>query len=495
MNKRTNLYALLAILMVITACSHSSDKGPDISDYLPEQSSPYIEPASQQPTQETVREEPPLATPVNQPPCYDFEFTNDDQVDYWIERYTGQGKRYFRNTLYKFDQVRPIMEDIFAQHGLPKDLVYLALIESGGYSNAVSHAGATGCWQFMPGTARRYGLDVNRWIDERRDLEKSTHAAASYLSHLYSIFDDWLLACAAYNAGEGTIKRIQRRHPDVDSFWDISRKMPIKRETLAYVPKFLAAMIIGNNREAYDMQVPGGGIYPTHDIVEINTFTYLDEVAEITGYPLSRITKLNPELIRGCTPPSAKNYELKVPEGSAPKVENYLKRIHDPHVEYITYKIQAGDSLYKLANRNNTTVDRIAEVSRIDKQAYLQIGQVVIIPVNSEYDRPRRKHTHIVAKGESLKMIAGKHGIEVSDLVAVNHIANPNLIQPETELIIPPKRILVANARHIRYEVKKGDTIWDISRKFSVSSKDILRWNQLSASASIYPGDELTIYR
>ncbi len=480
---KNNLVTMVMVLFVLVGCTTAPPIKDDILVEPPVVVEPVVEP------------EPEVEAVPEILPRFDFEYEHHAKVDYWIDRYTGKNRRYFRNTLYRFDKVRPQMEEIFVEHGLPKDLVYLALIESGGNPNAVSKAGATGCWQFMPVTAKRYDLNINRWIDERRDMEKATHAAAEYLSYLNSIFDDWLLAAAAYNAGEGTIKRLMRRHPEVKSFWDIEQGMPIKSETLYYVPKFIAAANVGKYREEYKMNVPHAKILPAYDVVKVDKFTYLDEVAEVAGRPLSQIAKLNPELIRGCTPPGYSNYALKVPVGTGEKINNYLAHVNDPNIKYATHKVAQGDTLYDLARRNNTTVAMISETNRIDANRYLSLGQVLIIPVNSEHSKPRRKHTYVVAAGENLGAIARKHNVLLQDLIDVNNISNPSMIQPEMVLNIPPQRMVADGANHIRYEVKEGDTVWGISRQFSVTSQDIMRWNKLSSASNIYPGDQLTIYR
>jgi membrane-bound lytic murein transglycosylase D len=201
-----------------------------------------------------------------------LQYQHDPKINDFMQRQLTQNRRYFEYCLERFDKVRPTMERIFMEHGLPKDLVYLAMVESGGNPNAVSPSGAVGYWQFLPGTARIYGLRVDRWVDERRDLEKSTHAAAAYLSYLHGLFGDWLLACAAYNAGEGAIRRLLNRYDHVESFWDISRPMIYKDETLAFVPKILATIKIAKDREKYGIKSYDQGT-PPYDVIKVAAFT------------------------------------------------------------------------------------------------------------------------------------------------------------------------------------------------------------------------------
>jgi membrane-bound lytic murein transglycosylase D len=491
----------LIVLITLCACSHVVTTTPSSVDVPPETSKPpfqVIEPSidvdiSQQSPME-IQPAPAIEKPL--PPTYGIDFEFNYRIQQWIDRLSRSNQKYFRTTLTRFDKVRPRMEEIFRDQGLPTDLVYLSLVESGGNPNAISYAGATGYWQFMSGTARRYGLRINTWIDERRDLDKSTTAAARYLKHLHSLFDDWLLASAAYNAGEGTILRIKKRNPDIECFWDISQGMPIKRETLAYVPKFTATLIMARNREKYGLPIPDSleSSKPGHETITISTFTYLDEIAEVIGVSQDHLARMNPELIRGCTPPMAKQYELKIPAGTADMIAEYLSSINQPHIEYVTHTISKGDSLSVLARKYSSRTKTIAKTNRMSPTDILTIGKVLVIPRNTVSDKPRGKHTYVVARGDTIKSISLTKEVSVQDIVAVNNIEDPELIYPNMVLNIPPKPRGTSHKRHTQYLVKKGDTIWGISKQFAVSSNDVMRWNQLSSTAQIYPGDEITIY-
>jgi len=495
---------IIVVSLTLLACSRNAvDTYESPTDYLTEKSmqsislpDPVIE-LSIEDTEKPVETGPknvPDIHPREEKPLYGITFETNQIVKCCIKRYTKNESRYFKNTLYRFDTVRPTMERIFEEQGLPKDLVYLSLIESGGNPYAVSYAGATGYWQFMTATARRYGLKVNKWVDERRDLEKSTLAAACYLKHLHSLFDDWLLAGAAYNAGEGTIRRILKRHPDVESFWDITWKMPIKRETLAYIPKFLATLVLAKNRQHYGLDAyDKSNQYPLYETITVNTFTYLDEISEITGVPAERISYLNPELTRGCSPPASKSYRLKVPKGSSELVSSYLSSMHDQKITYVTHTVKRGDTLSHLAQDHSTSISRIAKTNRITSKDILSLGQELIIPTNTNLIRARSRHSHVVSRGETVKSISRTYGVTVQDIIEVNRIKNPGLIYPDMILKIPPKKRISKRTRTTQYNVKKGDTIWGISRLFEVSTEDVKRWNKISSN-EIFPGDRLTIY-
>jgi membrane-bound lytic murein transglycosylase D len=428
---------------------------------------------------------------------YDIDFEMNERIEWWVKQYSGPYRRQFINTLARFDSVRPEMEKIFESHGLPMDLVYLSMVESGGKANAVSRTGATGYWQFMADTGRHYNLKVNRWVDERRDLVKSTHAAARYLKNLHTIFDDWLLAGAAYNAGEGTINRLMKSNPDVSCFWDISHPMPIKTETLEYVPKFIATLILAKNRAQYGLEVPDDKkIVPyACDSVPVKGFVYLDEIAVMAGVTENHVSQLNPELIRRCTPPSAKEYTLKVPQGTAAVVSNQLKKSHSRQVEYTTHTIRKGDTLIGLGKKYSSSARDIARANRMKTNEILTLGKTLIIPSGNVQKEPPGRHCHVVAQGETLKSISRHYGVSTDDILEVNAIPNPSLIYPNMVLNIPPQSHGAPSHRLVQYRVKKGDTIWGISKRFEVSTNDVLKWNRLKPSAQIQPGDEITIYR
>ncbi|HHO75916.1 MAG TPA: LysM peptidoglycan-binding domain-containing protein [Deltaproteobacteria bacterium] len=500
MRSRAVIIVIIA-LSALCGCSHTSNNVGKPSDYLPGKSipetvviTPQIDLSIEAPS--VIKMPPDTLNEQSPPAVYGIDFEDNYKIQQWVTRLTRTNQKYFQENLSRFDSVRPTMEEIFEENGLPIDLVYLCLVESAGKANAVSSAGATGYWQFMSGTARRYGLRINTWVDERRDLEKSTLAAARYLKHLHSIFDDWLLASAAYNAGEGTISRLMDRHPEINTFWDISDTMAIKRETLAYVPKFTASLIIGKNREQFGLSIPDHNRYaePSYEYVTIHTFTYLDEIAEVIGVPQNDLLRLNTELIRGCTPPNSTEYALKVPLGTADKVKAYLLEIHEPHVEYVTHKIISGDNLYSLAKKYSSSIKGIAQTNRMEADAVLTIGRELIIPRNTVSDKPRGKHTYVVASGDTIKSISLMYGVTVKDIIEVNNLEDPQMIYPDMVLNIPPKPAYVSDRRSTQYRVKKGDTLWAISRQFEVSTHDVIRWNQLPSTAQIFPGDELTIY-
>ncbi len=253
---------------------------------------------------------------------------SNERVEAFIELFEGPQKQWMERALRRSGRYSQRMKQILREEGLPEDLVYLALIESGFNPYAYSRAKAMGIWQFIPGTGRRYGLVINWWIDERRDLEKSARAAAHYLKNLYGLFDDWYLAAAAYNAGEGKMQRAIRKY-DSTCFWDLSQYRYLQRETKNYVPKFLAALTIAKDPGRYgfaDVEYDAPLLYET---VTVPDATDLAVIAKGCGKSLSLLNKLNPQLLRGCTPPDYPDYEVKIPLGTKESFLAYYSQL-DP---------------------------------------------------------------------------------------------------------------------------------------------------------------------
>lgn len=448
------------------------------------------EPIIQEKPEPTSEEQTSVAAPPEHPrpkasrvKTYDIPGRQSDpRVEACIKRALGKDRDYTLMCLTRFDKVRPTMERIFQEHGLPKDLVYVALVESGGNPHAVSPAGATGYWQFLSGTARVYGLKIDRWVDERRDLEKSTHAAAVYLNHLYGLFDDWLLACAAYNAGEGAIYRVLSSHRHVDSFWDITRGMIYKDETLGFVPKILAAIEIGKHRERYGIKIRDDGSDRRYDVVTIDNLATFERIAEAAGQPVAAIAALNPELTRKCLPPNPRGYQLKVPAGTGEMVVSALGGTKATNTQYASHVVQKGDTLTSIARKYRTSVASITAANKMPRTDKLALGQELIIP-SDIYLKSDEKPSYAVAKADRTR------GELPSEELAASEGGDPDSPAVLKKTAKPTR---LAKTQRRTYSVKKGDTIWSISRQFAVSPKDIMRWND--TTSQIRPGKKLVIY-
>jgi membrane-bound lytic murein transglycosylase D len=302
-------------------------------------------------------------------------------IDRNIKVMTERIRERFSRYLSRSGRFLRLMKNILREEGVPEDIAYLPLIESGFNTHAYSRSRASGPWQFIKGTGRRYGLKINWWVDERRDPVKSTHAAARYLKDLHDEFGSWSLALAAYNAGEGKIRRALRVTKAKD-FWSVMRTMKIKRETRNYVPKFIAGRMIATDPEAYgftDVEYLDEFAY---DEVAIEFPMSLDVIAKAAECTVKEIKDLNPELRRWTTPP-VDTYTLHIPLGSSEAFMANLPKI--PEAKRVTvriHKVKRGDSVYKLARRYGVPQRTIIQYNKLGRRALIHPGQRLIIPVS-----------------------------------------------------------------------------------------------------------------
>lgn len=453
--------------------------------------------------------EPVVAAPMA--PRYDFPVVENARVQAFIDYYTGPGRRTFSRWLERSGRYLPLMSEIFAEEGLPRDLALLAMIESGFNSNARSWANAVGYWQFLDSTGRLYGLRNDWWRDERRDLEKSTRAAGRYLKDLYSKFDDWYLAVAAYNAGPGTIGRAIRRSDSRD-FWQLARGKDLQLETRNYLPKLLAALIISKQPEEYGFDAIHYEQPFRFERVELPQATDLELVARLLDSDYETLKELNPELKRWCTPPGERGYRLRVPPGSASDfAEKYAAIPPQERARYHRYQVRPGDTLGRLAQRHGVAVNDLIALNRIRNPRALKVGQDLILPLqagkttpllaeqSSEGDRGSRQ-SYRVQSGDSLWKIARAHQVSEKDLRLWNRLGWSSLLQPGQTLLVsaPPQRAQLAQVatpaqQRVAYRVKTGDTLWGISRRFGVAAGSIRQWNNLAENHVLQPGETLTL--
>lgn len=363
----------------------------------------------------------------------------NDRVDKWLKYFQGRGRKDIERWLSRESRYRPMIDSILAEEGLPPELFYLAVIESGLNPNAYSRAHAAGMWQFISSRARMYGLRVDWWVDERRDPEKATRAACTYLKELYDRFGSWELALAGYNSGEGRVERARKKRPSCPDYWCLD----LPRETENFVPKFMAAVLIGSDPKAFGVEAKSSSAPLAYDTIEVVDAVDLQVIADATGSTYEEIKKLNPAMRRWCTPPGDSPATIRVPRGTG-----------------------------------NRCLTAIASIPPEDRVTW------------------RR---HKVSRGETLSEIARAYGTSISAIVSVNDIRNPNRIRSGHHLVIPvgPGASSAAGrsemTEDIVYRVRRGDTISSIARRHGKSTRDVLRWNGLAWNSRIYPGDKITI--
>ncbi len=450
---------------------------------------------------------------------------NNEKVEACIGLFTGSQRGWMERALRRSGRHVDRMKQILREEDLPEDLIYLALIESGFNPYAYSRAGAAGIWQFMPHTGRRYGLAINWWVDERRDYEKSTRAAARYLKDLYSLFDDWYLAAAAYNAGEGKLQRAILKY-DSTCFWDLSQYGYLRSETKNYVPSLLAALKIAKDPEGYEftnLQYDPPLLYET---VRVPDATDLAVIARGCGTSLSLLNLLNPQLQRGCTPPDYPDYEVKIPPGTKESFLAYYEQL-DPkeRLTFRRHQVRKNETLSKIAQRYGVSLNSLASMNRIRNPNSIRVGRSLIIPLPASHsptepilqtratsgparpaDQASKKVVHVVKKGDTLWRISQRYGVSLSCLRTWNGLRNSSPIHPGQRIVVWRKEPVTKNlpivakaepvqkcGNEIWYTVKRGDSLWDIARTFEVTVAQISEWNGLNSRHPIRPGLRLRI--
>lgn len=311
------------------------------------------------------------------------------RVEYWIRYFKTQGRASFLKWLVRGESVHQVVSPLLREQGLPPELYFLAMIESGFSNAAYSRAKATGTWQFMSGTAKLYGLRIDFWVDERRDPVKSTVAAAQFLRDLYEDFGDWHLAMAAYNAGPGKIRKAMRK-TGRKSFWDIADTNTIRPETKHYVPKVLAALTLASNPKLHGFEVkpdPSNEI-PASSVV-VKDPVRLGEVAQKLNIPLRSLRSWNPELIHEITPPRRVNsnpdgYRLRLPAPLAakyPQIEQTLAAVEVKDIHM--HRIRPGETLARIAQRYKVRVKQILSLNPALRPTRLRTGAEIAVPVPS----------------------------------------------------------------------------------------------------------------
>ena len=386
-------------------------------------------------------------------PLSDIPLALNRQVEYFLYYFQTTGKQAFSRWLSRSSRYIPMMKEILKREGMPEDLVYVAMIESGFQMHAHSWANAVGPWQFVSDTGRRYSLRIDQWVDERKDPVKATTAAALYLKELYGLFNgDWYLAAAGYNAGENKILRAIDMYNTSD-FWELSRGSYLKRETKEYVPKLLAAAIIAKNPARYGFSDIAYQPAIEFETVKIPSRTDLELVAKLSGTTYEILKELNPDLRHWCTPPNYPDYELKLPKGTKNQFElEYAKIPEDKRftekILYTRYRARKKDSLKTIARRFGTSPATLCELNGLSRKTRVA-GRSLVVPVRQTIDFSHEGRTAHVStkKGNYAKY----------------------------------------------YTVKKGDTLTALAKRFNISTKLLSVWNNLKQRVALKTGRRIII--
>jgi membrane-bound lytic murein transglycosylase D len=450
-----------------------------------------------------------------------FPVPDRPEIGAVLDEFTGMRGRGLGEVFRRGARYLPMIRAILAEEGLPEELAYVALVESSFLPDARSPSNAVGLWQFIESTGRASGLRIDWWVDERLDPEASTRAAAAHLKELYARFGDWNLALAAYNAGPGGVSRAQAA-VRADCFWELSAAGALRAETRRYVPKFYAAVQMARDPEAHGLPAGTDAAPPSYETVWVDSPVDLRTAARLAGATVAELRALNPALKRGCTPPGAQAYPLRVPAGTARRLAQGLAAI--PPSERLTfrrYQVRPGDTLWEIARAHGAPAAAVAELNALADPRRLRPGQDLVIPVpaggagSDPGLKARAARTdeatggpaaHVVRPGETVWGIARLHGVSSDDLIRWNGLDRRALVRPGDRLALgpptgaggagpqaqrpSPSRGAAAGRVHV---VRPGDSLWSIARQYGVPLASLLERNGLEASSILRPGDRLTV--
>ncbi len=490
----------------------------------------------------------PLHLDSVDPSEFDIPIIVNDEVIKWMRYFLGPGRKYYTRYLERSTRWMPLMHREIKQRGLPRDLVYLSMIESGFSVGATSYASAAGLWQFMTYTGRDYGLRVDWWVDERRDPELATRAALEYLQDLSQMFaGDWWLAWASYNGGQGRVMKATRYAASTD-FWTIAAGDWLHTETENYVPKLIAAAIIGKHPERYGFVGLHYQDEFTFDRVSVPASTSVEVLAKCAGVSVEDFLAYNPTLKRFALPPEPPTQSVRVPKGKTVAFNEAFAKV--PAEERLTLQrhvVKRGESLGSIARKYSVSVEDLAKVNRIGNVNRITVGMELVVPMTAAAVASASKpsgttssssssssssakstvaasvsppaaapkssaappadsspRTHVVRSGDTLSGIAAKYDVSVADLKKWNSLSGETILAGQklrvgsgasssssssTTAAPAPKS---ATAKTITYVVRRGDTLSGIAERYRCSVGDLKSWNGLKSS-TIYVGQKLKI--
>ena len=425
-------------------------------------------------------------------------------VEAEIKRFTvGVEKNFFLRSLKRSGRYRTKIVAELKEAGLPEELSWLPLIESGFNVKALSRARALGLWQFIPSTGYKFGLKRNRFIDERMDPDKATQAAIAYLKELHNIFGDWTTVLAAYNCGEGRVLRVIKSQNVnyLDNFWDLYERLP--RETARYVPRFLATLHILNAPEKYGLDMAQIDPPLTYETATVNRQIRLKDAAQVLGVSESSLRELNPELRYKILPPST--YAIKVPPGTSDQLLARIDQIQPaslPQPAFVYHRVRSGETLSTIARRYRTSVAGIKRANNL-RGSLIRAGKRLKIPGKGQtYSQaPVQAKTppgqipayHMVRRGDSLWNIARKYGTTVKEIQRLNGLSGTRLYKGQKLKLAAQPAAPVKTAGMKTYQVRSGDSPFKIAQTHQMPLDRFLRINRLSSRSTIYPGQQVYV--
>ncbi len=423
-----------------------------------------------------------------------------------IDRFTtGSERNFFIESYKRSGRYRPMILACLRDAGLPAELSWLPLIESGYKVNALSKARALGLWQFIPSTGYKFGLSRDKYIDQRLDPDRATAGAIAYLKELHQIFGDWTTVLAAYNCGEGRVLRVIREQNVnyLDNFWDLYERLPY--ETARYVPRFLATLYIIENRDRYGMSDIEPDQPSDYEAVEIARQVHLKHVAQSIGVSEDDMSALNPELRYKIAPPDT--YLLKVPTGTGAELMAKLDSIPEskpPTRAVVYHRVRHGETLSTIARKYRVKVTSIMRANNMRRSNYIVAGRLLKIPTSGTKFQEARAadarvstaSTHKVVRGDNLWKIAQRYNTTTGKIKEINNLSSTTLYTGQV-LKLPGHedgRSATSSSGSFRiYSVRAGDNPGAIAAQHKMNLSRLLDINQLSSASKIYPGQQLYI--
>jgi membrane-bound lytic murein transglycosylase D len=477
------------------------DSPVDMSDWSDFDSESY---AATLPDSESIAIFPPVPLVIN------------NKVNSLIEFYQGRGRKVFLRWMERAQTMIPQIQEVLREEGLPEELAYLSMVESGLNPKAYSWAHASGLWQFIKSTGRLYGLQNDWWYDERCDMEKSTRAASRYLKKLYLEFDDWYLALASYNCGELRVQRVIQQQRTRD-FWKLWR---LPRQTEDYVPSYIAAALIMKDPVKYGFPEFQVAEAPLPDKVWVRNSVNMDMLAKCAGTDTETIKQLNPHILRWCTPPTLDSVAIFVPAGTSEDfMSQYAQIPQNDQDNWVRHRVRSGETLASIARRYGTTLAAIMDVpeNNLKNKTRVKVGQFLMIPVpqggaqlasnestvsqtSSDPSGDLNHLTYKVRKGDFLGKISKKYGVSVAKLCQWNQLSTKSTLQVGQLLDIwvsdDNSDSIVSNDNtgdQLTHTVQRGESLWIIANRYRVSVSDLQNANNMGRSTRLNPGQVLVI--
>jgi membrane-bound lytic murein transglycosylase D len=488
----------------------------------------------------------PLHLDEIDPSEFDIPIDINEHVIAKLRMFLGPHRKYIEKWLERKSRYEPMIMAELERRGLPKDLIYLSMIESGFNPYAYSSAQAAGLWQFIPSTGQYYGLDIDWWVDERRDPEKATHAALQMLGELHKQFGDWRLAFASYNTGPGRVRsalaNAKATDPGAD-YWDLVDRDLLHSETQGYVPKIVAAAIIGHHPERYGFTNLKPEPELEYDTVPVQGVVDVLVLAECAGIDEEAFRMLNPAIRRYATPEGTS--EIRVPKGKAIVFSEALAKVPpEERLQLVKHQVRRGETVSIIASRYGVSSSEIIRVNGIRNPNQIEVGQLLVVPLrgasgasstsvatavitsrpapepvaktsssssgSSDTSSSSTASTHKVRSGETLVSIAERYHVSLSDLQKWNGIGNASHIEvgqvlkvrssgtssgASTSSSSSSAPAAAAPAKPLfTYTVRSGDTLALIAERYKVGLSDLAKWNGIRDADEIEVGTSLKFF-